>query len=177
MFRAAFLFSEYWGSIRNDSWRGRYVQRTILFSAIQLYRLLDEEVSGERRWKGRLSTHPYVSDVSEKYTRRYSESVPTSAPKSDGSPSPSPPPETCDGTSKSETRSEIRDVPPYDVSPSVEEGRDSMRPLVTPFVRPTVVPIQQSNTSEDRFELVMTRRWKPNPNESDAVHWKHVQEE
>ncbi|KAI5852081.1 hypothetical protein BZA05DRAFT_34714 [Tricharina praecox] len=216
--KATFLFTEHWGSIRNDSWRGRYVQRTILFSAVQLYRLLDEEVSGERRWKGRLSFYPYVSDVSQKYMRRFSEFevVPTSARKSSPSPSPSPspPPQTYDATSKSGTHAEIRPVPAYDLSPGAEDGRggagDSMRPLVTPFVRPAFVPLHERRSSApiyaagaggkseggkaafsadrrrpiseyapsaDKYELVMTRHWRPSLNESDMIHWRQVQNE
>jgi len=210
--KSTFLFTEHWGNICNDSWRARYVQRTVLFSAIQLYRLLDEEVSGERRWKGRLSFYPYVSDVSRKYVRRFSEFevVPTSARKSDAppapySPSPSPPPP------KTGRRADT--MPSYDPSPGAEDisggGTDSSRPLVTPFVRPAFVPLHERRSSDttpsytgrngdgsrssfsadrrrptseyapstDKYELVMTRHWRPNLNEGEMIHWRQVQDE
>ncbi|KAF8244596.1 hypothetical protein K440DRAFT_635940 [Wilcoxina mikolae CBS 423.85] len=40
-----------------------FIARSIGFSAVQLYRYLDEELSGLRRWEGRLSSAPYIRKV------------------------------------------------------------------------------------------------------------------
>jgi hypothetical protein len=50
---------------RNDKGFGisKFISRTVGFSAIQLYRYLDEELSGQRRWEGRLSSAPYIGVV------------------------------------------------------------------------------------------------------------------
>jgi hypothetical protein len=48
---------------RNDSSVSAFVGRSIGFSAVQMYRYLDEEMSGQRRWEGRLSDTPYIKEV------------------------------------------------------------------------------------------------------------------
>jgi len=137
----------------NDSWRDYREQRTTLRSAVQLYRRLDEEVSGKCRWEDLHSTYPYVSDVSGKYMGRISEFevVPTSARNSGFSPSPSPPPQTYDGISMWGMQSEIYPVPAYDVSPGVEEDGDLMRPLVAASVRPAFVPLHARSSSAPAY--------------------------
>jgi len=39
------------------------ITRSVGFSAVQLYRYLDEELNGWRRWEGRLSAAPYIKKV------------------------------------------------------------------------------------------------------------------
>ncbi|KAF8248966.1 hypothetical protein K440DRAFT_660499 [Wilcoxina mikolae CBS 423.85] len=59
--------------VRNDQERARFLTRSTGLSAVQLYRYLDEEISGLRRWEGRLSSAPYILTVDEKevkYDRR-----------------------------------------------------------------------------------------------------------
>jgi hypothetical protein len=162
--RGTCIFTGFWGGVKNDSYRTRYIQRTICFSAIQLYRYLDEEMSGERRWAGRLSFYPYIKDVRGKYMRRYSdfEVIPTSARNSSPmpSPSPTPHPESREPYKDSNTieDEELGTITPYgdSFSPTPDGDRastpsnganDSTRSLVTPFVRPALVPLHERRSS------------------------------
>ncbi|KAF8243420.1 hypothetical protein K440DRAFT_637377 [Wilcoxina mikolae CBS 423.85] len=213
--RGQFMFADTGGQIKNDSYRARYIQRTIAFSCVQLYRFLDEELSGERRWAGRLSFTPYVRDVSAKYNRRYSdfEVVPASARISSHSfPSPSlSPSPRLSRTTVGEGYTTIPSHPDLH-NPDVNTG-ETTKPLVTPFARPALVPLHQRSSSspasydmrksvttvtttpsvsfsanirrptsdyiqcEDRFELAMTRHWRPSLKASDDVRWSQVQRE
>jgi hypothetical protein len=167
--RGTCLFTGFWGGVENDSYRTRYIQRTICFSAIQLYRYLDEEVSGERRWAGRLSFYPYIKDVSEKYMRRYSdfEVIPTSARNSSPVPSPFPTPlpgprQPCKDNNTIEEE-ELGTITPYgdSFSPTPDGDRastpnnganDSTRSLITPFVRPALVPLHERRSSAPVYD-------------------------
>jgi len=147
--RGLLMFVDTGGKIKNDSYRARYIQRTIAFSCIQLYRFLDEELSGERRWAGRLSFTPYVRDISAKYNRQYSdfEVVPASARISSQpfqSPSPLPSPRPSSTTVGEEYT--IIPINPDPYSPDVKT-EETTRPLVTPFARPALVPLHQHSSS------------------------------
>lgn len=200
--KGTFIFANTWRKIKNDSFRARYTQRTIAFSAIQLYRYLDEELSGERRWKGRISFTPFVDNVTT-YTRRYSEFevAPVSARVTTPTTSP---------ISRYSKASNEDDAAHYFSSddPGVEAAEQS-KPLVyvTPFARPALVPLHQRSysspesksftsvstipsfsfsaanrrptshytTRDDQFELAMTRHWRPSLRPDDDVRWSQVQ--
>jgi hypothetical protein len=49
--------------VLNETRFSDFVARSIGFSAVQMYRYLDEEMSGQRRWEGRLSSAPYIKEV------------------------------------------------------------------------------------------------------------------
>ncbi|KAF8541777.1 hypothetical protein BDD12DRAFT_877934 [Trichophaea hybrida] len=49
--------------IFNKLFIDKFTSRTVGFSAVQLYRYLDEQLSGQRRWDGRLSSAPYIGLV------------------------------------------------------------------------------------------------------------------
>jgi hypothetical protein len=200
--KGTFIFANTWRKIKNDSFRARYTQRTIAFSAIQLYRYLDEELSGERRWKSRLSFTPFVDNVTT-YSRRYSEFevAPVSARVTTPTTSP---------ISRYSKASNEDDAAHYFSSddPGVEAAEQS-KPLVyvTPFARPALVPLHQRSysspesksftsvstipsfsfsaanrrptshytTRDDQFELAMTRHWRPSLRPDDDVRWSQVQ--
>ncbi|KAA8909548.1 hypothetical protein FN846DRAFT_605378 [Sphaerosporella brunnea] len=145
------LFTNWWGRVRNDSYRARYLQRTIGFSSIQLYKYLDEEVSGERRWVDRLSFYPYIKDVSERYIRQRSnlEVIPTSARSDTSALSPTPSIQKPTATVEEE---ELGTVPLYGSStppPTGDNGAatDDSMPLATRFVRPALVPLHERRSS------------------------------
>jgi hypothetical protein len=48
----------------NTSKRSKFVARSAGLSAVQLYRFLDEEICGKRRWDGRMSDTPFIADIS-----------------------------------------------------------------------------------------------------------------
>ncbi|KAF8538683.1 hypothetical protein BDD12DRAFT_841471 [Trichophaea hybrida] len=202
------IFTNYWCKIKNDSFRARYIQRTIAFSSIQLYRYLDEELSGERRWKDRLSFYPFVEDSNTKYTRRHSEFevAPVSAQVTTPNSGP---------IARYSKAIYEEDAAHYFSSddPSFETV-DQTKPLVyvTPFARPALVPLHQRSfsspepstrksftsvsstpsfsfsaanrrptshytTRDDKFELAMTRHWRPSLRPDDDVRWSQVQKE
>jgi len=166
--KSSFLSTEHWGSVRKNSWRTRYVKRTVMFSATQLYRQLDEESRKKLLWEGERSLYPYVPDVSQKYVCRFSEleEVPASTRKSDvasasQSCSPPPPPP------RTGLCANIEPAPACDLSPGAEDGcgwgTDSSQPLVTP--------------SPDEYELVMTQHERPSLNDGEVIHWRQVRNE
>ncbi|KAF8536875.1 hypothetical protein BDD12DRAFT_261690 [Trichophaea hybrida] len=49
--------------ITNHDSQSLHIMRGTALKAVQLYRYLDEEISGTRRWSGRLSETPYIRDL------------------------------------------------------------------------------------------------------------------
>lgn len=45
----------------NEGFRAKFATRSVGLSAVQLFRFLDEEISGKRRWDGRLNPAPYIA--------------------------------------------------------------------------------------------------------------------
>lgn len=51
--------------LKNSGLRSRLLLRSSGLQAAQLYRLLDESISGAKRWSGRLSAAPYIRDIGQ----------------------------------------------------------------------------------------------------------------
>lgn len=54
-----------WAPLQNDNVRDKFLARSLGLSAVQLYRYLDEEISGSGRWEGHLSSAPYIESVGQ----------------------------------------------------------------------------------------------------------------
>ncbi|KAF8244534.1 hypothetical protein K440DRAFT_13587 [Wilcoxina mikolae CBS 423.85] len=52
-------------NVINHGFRSRHTMRGTALKAVQLYRYLDEEISGTRKWSGRLSETPYIRDLDD----------------------------------------------------------------------------------------------------------------
>jgi hypothetical protein len=199
--RGSLLFADILDNIRNNSYRSRFVQRTIALSSIQLYRYLDEQLSGERRWSGRLSFTPYIKDVSGGYDRQVSEFevIPVSACITVPEPAVTPP-LSSRSTSSSKESSINTDSQPYFQAPDLgRRATEFSRPFRTPYARPALVPVYEHimvesskdlrdpasrirtadyRSSGNRYELTMTRYWRPNPQRSGGhVGWDRIQRE
>jgi hypothetical protein len=51
--------------VRNHGFRSRHILRSTALQAVQLYRYLDEQISGKRKWSGRLIQTPYIRDLND----------------------------------------------------------------------------------------------------------------
>jgi hypothetical protein len=58
------------GTLRNSGARSRIILRSSGFQAAQLYRFLDESLSRQKRWSGRLSAAPYIREIDEELSER-----------------------------------------------------------------------------------------------------------
>ena len=56
------IFRETGAHATNTGFKSKYLARSTGFQAVHLYRFLDEETCGKRRWDGRMSSAPYISD-------------------------------------------------------------------------------------------------------------------
>ncbi|KAF8542029.1 hypothetical protein BDD12DRAFT_803242 [Trichophaea hybrida] len=48
---------------KNTGWLSQHNLRLLSLQATQLYRFLDEEISGERKWSGRMTQTPFIRDI------------------------------------------------------------------------------------------------------------------
>ncbi|CCX05368.1 Similar to hypothetical protein [Tuber melanosporum Mel28]; acc. no. XP_002840059 [Pyronema omphalodes CBS 100304] len=199
--RGSLLFADVLDNIRNDSYRSRFVQRTIALSSIQLYRYLDEQLSGERRWSGRLSFTPYIKDVSGRYARQVCEFevIPVSACITVPEPAITPPLSSRSTSSSKESSIDIESQPSFQAPNLGRRATEFSRPFRTPYARPALVPVYEHSmvksskdvrdaascirtaeyrSSGNRYELAMTRYWRPNPQRSGGnVGWGQIQKE
>ncbi|KAI5812710.1 hypothetical protein BZA77DRAFT_296648 [Pyronema omphalodes] len=148
--RGSLLCADILDHIKNNGYRSRFIQRTIALSSIQLYRYLDEQLSGERRWSGRLSFTPYIKDVSSSHDRKVSEfedirgsaciTIPESAVT---------PPLSSQSTSSFKESSINVESPPYFQAMEPERGATELTKRTrTPFARPALIPIHEDAMDE-----------------------------
>ena len=234
LWSTVFALSIRWDKIgANKGKISRLNFRRIALQAVQLYRFLDEEITGLRRYSGRLST-PYISfidegtevgeKVGEKVGERQDHYPPTSALQraAPGGPQTSAPRQTESGNPQSselkEEEAGIRANPPLQQPPPPEPAREnesllskSHHPSLSRIplhpdgytygdcVVPKLVPIDASaaptppeqgkpprrcemllgmfdkkEERPERFELVMTARWKEDINHGQKVRLDEV---
>jgi len=166
----------------NKSFRTRFITRSTGLSAVQLYRYLDEEISGLRRWEGRLGDAPYISgvpsdvkteDMRIPVSAQYSKSgahltsvvVNVEAENSEAEPE-------CKLRGTSEPRYAIpKLIPLYTPKPAPEETTTT---TATPKGMPSIddkiegtkvvanaVPDSPLSVVPDKYELAMVSTWWP----------------
>ncbi|KAF8244320.1 hypothetical protein K440DRAFT_610209 [Wilcoxina mikolae CBS 423.85] len=164
---------------KNVGARSRHNLRMIALQASQLYRLLDEEISGVRRWSGRTTMSPYIRDIElddgDRDKVRVREAADTERADE---PERSPVkflPISVDGPGK-----EVD--PGYESSPFIrpklvqvptpnENEKNQATTETTPIANPKPMlsalldmvffwRTHTNNEKTEKFELVMTRRWK-----------------
>ncbi|KAF8247529.1 hypothetical protein K440DRAFT_628770 [Wilcoxina mikolae CBS 423.85] len=135
---------------------------TIGLQATQLYRCLDEELSGRRKWSGRLSMTPYIKELD--YGRRRGDD--SAAEEALGDQQEDPEPFVLPKLVQVE-----------EVSSPQPESSDERPTAGSEPKLPTAVRINsdgRSVTGDQTFDLVMTRRRRP-PSTQSYVGWSHVQ--
>ncbi|KAF8544161.1 hypothetical protein BDD12DRAFT_801507 [Trichophaea hybrida] len=159
--------------------------RLVAFQASQLYRYLDEQISGERKWSGRTTLTPFIRDISkDKLVVNPEENLPVSAAGAN-----TPTDDDLDSTSSFVTPKLVK-------VPGLPGGQTTwsqdMGTTVGSKVAATEVRSVPSNDltagswwtpwrtlsriyrGEPSYELVMTRRWKNELKEHD--HYVHKKE-
>jgi hypothetical protein len=157
--------------VSNHGRTGRLNLRRIALRATQLYRYLDEELSGESKWSGRLSAAPYVKKISN---------ATTTPPKYSKTPVSVHPPRQSNELGAT--------IPDPEKHPSVTQGREinpssstGEQPSTSHFIVPKLLPINepeeptkpqflericnaikfwQTKKVKPRYQLVMTNSWQ-----------------
>ncbi|KAF8544751.1 hypothetical protein BDD12DRAFT_438401 [Trichophaea hybrida] len=150
----------------NEGPLARLNLHTIGLQATQLYRCLDEVLSGRRKWSGRLSMTPYIKELNEDH-RRGDNSAAEEALSGQGN-------------EEEDEPFVLPKLVPVDEIPgtsSQAEFRDEKSTAGLEPRSPTAVQINsdgRSVTREQTFDLIMTRQRRPISTQS-YVGWRHVQ--
>ena len=167
---------------KNTGALSRHNLRIIALQAAQLYRYLDEQISGERKWSGRTTMTPYIQDIHDDCPEGESpseEELPVSVGGSvsrdhDGTSSfiepklvkvvgrPSraslraPPPG--DKEARAEARADDEDAGAGAIDADIEES--NRRSTKRSSLLDKMMFWRGSEDLDEQFELVMTRRWQ-----------------
>ncbi|KAF8543747.1 hypothetical protein BDD12DRAFT_161465 [Trichophaea hybrida] len=165
---------------KNIGARSRHNLRMIALQASQLYRLLDEEISGVRRWSGRTTMSPFIRDIELDDGNRDKVRVHEAADAERADePERSPVkflPVSVDGPGKEVDpdyesspfiRPKLVQVPTPPNENEKNQATTDTTPIASPKPRLSALldmvffwRTHTNNGKTEKYELVMTRRWK-----------------
>jgi len=163
---------------KNAGALSRHNLRLIAFQASQLYRYLDEEISGVRRWSGRTTMAPYIRNIKDD---RGSELVAGDGARADDLEGESPDkflPMSVDGPRKKIgsdcnrtspfIRPKLMRVPSSPTTPALPGEKDQAATQTTPATKSRLSTLidmvcfwrSKEGEEDGKYELVMTRYWQ-----------------
>ncbi|KAA8912300.1 hypothetical protein FN846DRAFT_323096 [Sphaerosporella brunnea] len=159
-------------ALNNSSLAARHNRRAISLQATQLYRYLDEKISGENRWSGRIGV-PYIRDIESPtappenqsfYIRPKFDRVPTES-------SPAVSSQVAGSAGESANTGGEKDGAAISVDTAQAKKQSFLSKLM--FWSP-----RSPKEGLPKYELVMTRRWENfKPGESGRIVEHHDQVE